>query len=112
MTEDREPNAWCQCPVGTVKQMVGQIRLDQRREFLRTLAKGSAAVLLLGAGGVVTAQWMLKEEGQAKGQLACSDVMELLPDYVAHRLEDGVSDQVATHLAKCPPCRAHYEELC
>lgn len=107
MTEDREPEAWARCPMGTLKQMEGQIRTDQRRDFLRALAKGSAAVVLLGAGGVVAAQWMLRE----KTQLACSEVMELLPDYVSHELDEDLSKRVAAHLAVCPPCRAHYEEM-
>ncbi len=107
MTTDREPEAWDQCPIGTLKQMEGRIRTDQRRQFLRTLAKGSAAVVLLGAGGVVTAQWMLKEETQ----LACGEVMELLPDYVSRRLDEDLSKRVAAHLDVCPPCRSHYEEM-
>ena len=107
MTKDREPEAWAQCPLGVLKQMTGQIRVDQRRDFLRTVAKGSAAVLLLGAGGVVAAQWRRDSEAQ----LACGQVVDLLPDYVAHRLDENLSKRVAAHLAKCPPCNAHYKEM-
>lgn len=107
MTEDREPEAWCPCPIGTVSRMLGHVRMGQRRQFLRALAKGSAAVVLLGTGGVVAAQWMLHEEKQ----LSCKEVVELLPDYVSHQLDEDLSKRVADHLAVCPPCQAHYEEM-
>lgn len=111
MTTDRDPEAWAQCPLGMLKQMVGQIRVDQRREFLRTLAKGAAAALLLGAGGVMVAQWMGEDDGQPAAQLACGEVVKLLPDYVAHRLDGNLTQRVADHLAKCRGCRTHYEEM-
>ncbi len=111
MNTDREAEAWQECPPGELKGMVAQIHVCQRREFLRTLAKGSAAVLLLGAGGIVAGQWMLKEGARENGQLACRQVMDLLPEYAAHQLDTDLTQRVATHLAKCPPCLAHYEEM-
>jgi hypothetical protein len=111
MNTDREAQAWQECPPGELKGMVAQIRVGQRREFLRTLAKSSAAVILFGAGGVVAGRWMLKEQSQGNQQLACRQVVELLPEYVAHRLDANLTQKVAAHLAKCPPCRAHYEEM-
>lgn len=111
MNNNGEPEAWQACPVGMVKQMVGRIRVDRRRDFLRTLVKGSAAVVLLGAGGVVAAQWMQKEQAQRNGELACSRVVELLPDYQARRLDSDLMRRVAAHLEKCPSCAAHYEAM-
>ncbi len=111
MNTDREAEAWQECPPDELKGMVAQIRVGQRREFLRSLGKGSAAVLLLGAGGIVARQWKLKEQSQGNQQLACRQVMDLLPEYAAHRLDTDLTQSVAAHLTKCPPCKAHYEEM-
>lgn len=111
MSTDREAEAWQECPPGELKEMVAQIRVGQRREFLRTLARGSAAVVILGSGGVVASQWMLREGAGGHGHLACGKVMDLLPEYAAHRLDTDLTQRVAAHLAKCPPCKAHYQEM-
>ncbi len=108
MNIDREPEAWQECPPGELKQMVGRIRLERRRDFVRTLAKGTAAVVVLGAGGLVASQWM---HTPTHGKLACSKVTELMPDYKARRLDSDLMERVATHLANCSKCNAHYQEM-
>ena len=111
MNTDRTSDTWEGCPPGELKQMVGQIRLDERRRFLRQVAKGSAAVILLGAGGVVASQWLLKDRMDRFGGLACSRVMELLPTYKGRQLEDDLMRRVAIHLENCPKCEAHYQGM-
>lgn len=43
--------------------------------------------------------------------LACSDVVELVTDYIEGALPPDVADRVAAHLADCDACTTYLEQI-
>jgi hypothetical protein len=106
MSTPPDPEVWQDCPPGQLAEMVGRIRFKERRRFLRQAAQGASALLVLGVGGAAAAQWIRADRPPRYGGLACSEVMQLMPDYRSHRLGEALAAKVAIHLEKCPHCRS------
>ena len=63
---------------------------------------------------VPTGYLALRQSGQEEagfGGIACSEVREQLPQYVAGELDDRLSDRIRRHLEHCPACQSEKEEM-
>jgi len=99
---------WQPCPPGELERVAGRVRLRQRREALRKIGAAAAAATAAGLAGVGTVYWLSRDAMPHYGGLACNEVMPLLDDYHAGRLEPPLAGQVTLHLRKCPRCGPHY----
>lgn len=95
---------WQDCPPGELQRILETIKIRRRRRALRQLGGAGAAIALMGIFGYNAINWTSLPQEKRYGGLACSEVMELLPDYQARRLSAKLSRQVTIHLRQCPDC--------
>jgi hypothetical protein len=104
----KDRDQWERCPPGELQRLVHRVRTRQRRQVLKRLAGVGAALVLIGAGGYVAGQWWHQPTEHHFGGIACSEVMRLLPDYRANKLDAELARRISIHLEKCPNCGPAY----
>ncbi len=102
---------WQPCPPGELKRMADRIRLRERRKALKKMGAAGAALLVAVGGGYLAKEWFDQPREYHFGGIACSEVMPLLPDYRAGKLDELLRNQVSEHLDKCPNCGPMYRRM-
>ncbi len=102
---------WRPCLPGELRRMVDHVKARRRREFVKQLAGAGAALVLIGTGGYLAGQWLQRPTEYHFGGIACGEVMRLLPDYRANKLDVGQHKQISTHLEKCPNCGSMHRHV-
>lgn len=117
----KSDSQWEPCGEGIIKLAGDTIREQQiqhsRRQFLR---KASVTAAVVACGGF--AGWTLMgpknqlnslyDNPNFPGGIACSEVMRLLPEYVAGSLDETkLVASIDVHLEGCSHCRHKHEAL-
>ncbi len=103
MSQPHDDTAWNDCPPGA---LAGLSHRAQRRRLLRLAAQTVSAVAVLAIVGFGGFFWRLRrqmQEYQFFG-MTCSDVRELLPDYLAGKLDEKRAEVLERHVSRCPNC--------
>lgn len=104
----RDDNQWEECEAGVVSGMAKRLRSRRRfKQLGSAIAAGSLFVLLLVMGYSV----IDRGEPPARARLNCRETVQLLAKYHAQSLDEAMAHDVREHLAGCPMCREHYEDL-
>ncbi len=101
---------WKPCSPGSLSAFAGQERTRQRRVFLTRAAGASAAVLVaLSAAYFAFGPSHSKEPNF--GGVACSLVRKNAPQYMAGKLDPGLTEQIRIHMEQCPDCQRFWKEM-
>ena len=115
-TENSQPTDahWADCPSGEIGSLVKdlQARRQQvsRRETFRQVAVGVTSLAILVMAGV----YAVPHFGLAEpdyGGITCTEVKRLADEYIAGRLDGGVTARIDAHLAACDHCHSFMSEL-
>ncbi len=108
-----EPENWDPCPQGELTKTVQARTSQRRRKVIDRVAVVAATLMVLIAVGGYTLGTFTPEPppGGRFGGLACTQVAELLPSYIAGETEAKTTENVAVHLKNCPHCQSRYEQL-
>ncbi len=97
---------WEPCGSGELQNLTRTLHSRQRRRFITKFVTGATvAVALIGVVGFGAVQMMPVED------LTCSEVVNLLDDYIHQRLSMGMRRRVHKHLANCPSCSEHHRQM-
>lgn len=108
---------WDPCPHGELARMVQARRRQRRRRIVdRAAAVGACLMICLAVGGYTLGLFTPEpspggNSGGDFGGLACSEVRDALPAYIAGEIDPPMHERVARHLRNCPHCRSRYDEL-
>ena len=97
------PNAvssdeWEDCPKGTLQSVANRSRGQ------RTIKRAAWAIPLTLVMMLAWAGWLPSPFSSKSDELACDQVVKLLPDYASSSLSPTRRAQVEQHLKKCPFC--------
>lgn len=117
----KSESQWQPCDQGLIQganESIRDVQLQHsRRQFLRKAS--AAAVVVAGAGFV---GWSLMKQDDPlnalhgnpnfPGGIACSEVVRLLPKYVAGAINDtDLVSSIDTHLGECGHCRHKHDAM-
>lgn len=51
------------------------------------------------------------DEQERLGHLPCSEIVELMTDYIEGLMEPSLRERFERHLANCPPCEEHLRQM-
>lgn len=51
------------------------------------------------------------DEQERLGFLPCSEIVELMTDYIEGLMEPSLRERFERHLANCPPCNEHLRQM-
>lgn len=102
---------WSPCPTGELSKMIDTRRARKRRKVIDRCAVVLASVMGVVAIGGFALGLFTPDPAAAPASIACSEVLDHLPDYVRGTLDDSLQQRMAAHLDHCPSCHSHYEEL-
>jgi anti-sigma factor RsiW len=51
------------------------------------------------------------DEQERFGWLPCSEIVELMTDYIEGAMEPAVSERFERHIANCPPCAEYLQQM-
>lgn len=108
-TKNQDP--WNECPPGELQRMAERLKIRQRRQALKRIGSAATALTVVSAGGYVAGRWLLGPAENRYGGIACSEVMPLLTDYRAKKLDPPLMRKIAAHLAECPHCGPMYRKM-
>jgi len=110
--QSNNSDGWPSCPEGELVQHVRGVKQVATRQRLKTIAFAASIFLLAIAGTQGLLWYMNQHSGENNwGNITCSEVVPLLPQYVANDLPTEQHDQITEHLAHCEMCATKYEEL-
>lgn len=95
---------WSPCPPETLTVLAITLKRRQRRIKIQRIALLVAAVLITMAVGRYVANQPSGNNTHSYAGITCSDVNQLLPDYVAGELDEGKRVRVEAHLKLCTYC--------
>ena len=99
---------WTACRSGEITTMVRSRRAArQRRQIARWSSVATLAVVLV-IGGVSLSRL---SRSAPVGPLACDQVIRLASQYTGGTLRADLRAAIDRHLAQCPACHKHYEQL-
>ena len=107
----QQEQEWSPCPAGELSKMIDTRRARKRRKVIDRCAVVLASVMGLVAVGGFALGLFTPDPAAAPASIACSEVLDHLPEYVRGTLDDSLQQRMATHLDHCPSCHSHYEEL-
>ena len=110
MNDDISKSEWNNCPEGKLNEVVSHLHREQRRESFRKIF--SVAFVACFIFVIASLQWgkPLDSDGQFR-MLSCAEVIQLMPQYKAGKLDTRSRREVEAHLAVCPQCRIESERL-
>ena len=113
MTATDDQQDWDACPAGELTKMVQARSAQRRRKTVDRLAVVAAGALVcLAIGGFTLGLFTPEPDaGGRHGDLACSEVLPLLPGYIEGEIDDDQQRRVAAHLEHCPGCKSRYEQM-
>jgi len=111
-TSEKDQDRWERCPPGALTQAVRGVQARQRdRRRARLVAVAGSAVVVLFAAAMIAQQFDSSSTNlPTMTKITCAKVKSLWPDYVAGKLEAAVTDQVDSHLDRCPHCRERFKD--
>jgi len=102
MTDSSTFEDWEPLAEGTLAQIASQ---RKRRRWVQR-ATHAATGLVAASLVIVLAMLIAEQFGEAYyGNIACSEVARLLPDYRAGRLAEPLEEKIAVHLRHCGRCQ-------
>jgi hypothetical protein len=102
---------WEACESGDLRRFVRGLRVRRRdRQAARVIGIGGAAAVLVLVGFIALTQ--LRGAPQYNyGNIACQDVRDDLPDYMAGRVDEQLAKKIDLHLAACPECGPMFQNM-
>lgn len=108
MTTD---DKWHTCQPGTIQRVAQQQKQSERQHSLSRRAMFTT-VLVAGAGvAYAVARPLIYRAASAQTPLTCGETLDLAQQYLSGQLNALQDGLVETHLAKCPKCRKHIDQL-
>ncbi len=108
MTTD---DKWHTCQPGTIQRVARQQKQSERQHSLTRRAMFST-VLFAGAGiAYAVARPLINRAASSQTPLTCGQTLDLAQRYLSGQLNAQQFGLVDTHLAKCPKCRKHIDQL-
>ena len=96
---------WQTCPPGTIGHMTGELRLRRKTRTRRRVASGVGVALVAVAVGLGLSVFLQRPIEYHYGDIACSQVQPLLPQFLAGALDGTpIARNIEQHLAECPTC--------
>ncbi len=118
-----QQDSWDACPSGELSRMVDARKAQRRRRAMdRAAVVGACLMVCIAIGGfalgIFSPDPSAPPMGAKYGGIACADVVDCLPAYVAAQqhdfahthLDEATVASITEHLAHCPACRKHYEQ--
>lgn len=104
MATSHSPQDWSDCPRGEIAGVVHAVKARRRREtYQRAAAVTSAMLVVAFVASSLVSGWFRGRN--ALPEIACTKVLELAPQYVAHELDSELTAKIDRHLGHCPGCR-------
>lgn len=112
MTESTlKTSGWEVCESGDLRRVVRGLRVRRRdRQVARVIGIGGAATVLVLVGFIALTQFRGTSQYN-HGNIACEDVRDSLPDYMAGRVDEQLAKKIDMHLATCPECGPMYQKM-
>lgn len=118
-----QQDSWDACPSGELSHMVDARKAQRRRRVMdRAAVVAASAMVCIAIGGfalgVFSPDPSAPAGGANYGGIACADVVDCLPAYLADQRQDPANTHldaatvasITEHLSHCPACRQHYEQ--
>ena len=118
-----QQDSWDACPSGELARMVEARNAQRRRRVMDRAAVVAACLMVCVAMGgfalgIFSPDHSAPGGGASYGGIACADVADCLPAYIAAErqdvanthLDEGTIASITEHLTHCPACRRHYEQ--
>lgn len=114
---------WSSCPAGSLCQFVSVMKKRKQISHLITGAEILTVCLAVGllgflgvnqlssSGGVANLQEPQAPNKPCPGGLYCKEVLAHANAYVAHTLDQKLTQKVDAHLADCPHCQKKIDQL-
>lgn len=102
---------WQPCQRGSLQKIVRTAETRRRRRQLLQVVTSGVAILIAGASLGVLAHLATQSSENYYGGIACSEVLEIAPAYMAGTLDAAQAASFETHLAHCEKCRRVMAEM-
>lgn len=109
-SDNKTQHEWPACPPGEVSRLASRLQGHRRAAARRQRIVAGLLVLLMAFSGY----YFVGVLPQAKpnfGGIACSEVHDLMPQYLAQQLDAATSAHIDEHLQHCRKCRQEKEKL-